>query len=457
MTTGFARFDVRTIQARADLATEPVLIVSADSHVTLPAHDYVSYLDPGYREAADLYYRDVALWQSMVGRFGYPPPQEELDAIDTRHAISAGGEIGYFDPQRRMRETEAEGVVAEILHPLGPLSPVPFYDAGSSLARPELRAAGARAHNRFLKEFCAADPDRLLGVYMTYPWPDMTAAVRDCEVARNAGGRAVFPAQQAGIPGDHAPALFDPVWDPFWAACQDLGLVVHIHAGWGLPQGGFDERYAASIEVNPDAPLGEVFDTFNERRPLWQLMWGGVFDKFPHLRIAFMEIHCDWVPQTLAYLDARYAADKRPMRRTPSEYWERHFAVGASLMRYSDVAARHDVGVTKVMFGTDYPHREGTWPNTHDWIRTALGQLPEDEFRLIMGGNAIRFYGLNESRLKQLAGRYGPSLGDLLGDHPVDERILRSFNDRAGIGKTVEVHQDELARALEQDIQRMNA
>jgi predicted TIM-barrel fold metal-dependent hydrolase len=440
------------------------MIVSADSHVAAPAADYVEYLDPQYRAQGETYLRDIQFWHQGLGLLGYPFPPEVLDVVDDRGAIRRGGELGYFEPDFRLRETSAEGVVAELLHPQGPTGVVPFYDAFNQPSSPELRAAGARAHNRFLTDFCSVAPHRLFGVYLIYPWPDAQAAADQCRKARDAGAPAVFCGQQAGVPGDPCPALYDPFWDPFWAACQELELVVHIHAGFGHPQGTFLktlQEASAEGDITNDAPgprgeqtatlLAESFDSFDERRPLWQLMLGGVFDRFPRLKIAFVEVHCDWIPETLAYLEARHAEDPSRLRLSPTEYWHRHCAVGASLMRYSDVSVRHEVGLDKVMFGTDYPHMEGAWPNTRAWIRTVLGRLPEHELRAILGENAVTFYGLDRDALVHEARRVGPLPTELLGEQNVSSALLAQFHARSGIDKQMTLHAEQLAEAYDED------
>ncbi|MEY2453681.1 MAG: hypothetical protein QOD92_3255 [Acidimicrobiaceae bacterium] len=466
-------FDIRVKDPRVwgTPGRTPLTIVSTDTHASLPADDYRDYLDPQYRQYMDQYLEDIELHNRVNDVVGYPFSAQVLEIIDKRRAIQTGGETGYFDPDRRLREAEAEGVVAEFLHPFGPIAVTPFFDFMNRRCSDELRAAGARAHNRFLVEFCSAAPGRLLGVPCIYPWPDWEAAVEDCRAAKEAGFKAVMPAQQAGIKDD-LPAFYDSWWDPFWRACQELELVVHVHAGFGNAQGSLVERVnafrdtaveiAGSSNVNmqefdvnlaqQESALGQAFDTFVERRPLWQLMWGGAFDRYPRLKVCFVEIHGDWVPPTLAYLDARHARASTHMKLTPSEYWLRHCAVGASLMRYGDVGARFDIGIDKLMFGTDYPHMEGTWPNTLDWLRTTLGDVPELEARKILGENAIEFYGLDRELLEKTARRVGPFPDDVLGGHHVvDPQILKHFIFRAGINKPPSYDEGRLALAVDED------
>ena len=104
------------------------------------------------------------------------------------------------------------------------------------------------------------------------------------------------------------------------------------------------------------------------------------------------------------------------------------------------------------MFGMDYPHPEGTWPNTREWIRHAFAGVPEPDARLILGENAVRCYRLDGARLRAVAGRIGPALGDILGDPTLDERILANFHDRSGYLRPQEnVRADFYERMLIED------
>lgn len=435
---------------------EPLLIVSADSHVGLPPEEYRSYLDPQYRDSMQSYLEDTRLYHSLHRGMGWPYSREELEFMDTDSAYTSGGIAGFWDPVRRLRVSEADGVVAEILHPAGPISPTPFCDPTSRKVSPELRAAGATAYNRFLADYCATAPERLLGVPHTYPWPDMDAAVSTIHWAAANRMAAIYPPRFAGADED-LPPFYDRRWDPFWAACSETGLPVHIHAGTGLAQGNTFDRMRAVMEqpeaVDPGSSrLAQVFEgIFEERRPLWQLMWSGVFDRFPSLRIVFAEIRADWIPPTLAFLDGAYKAGGAELQMSPSEYWARNCAVTPSFMRPSDLASRDTVGKTRMMFGSDYPHLEGTWPNTLDFLRVVLKEVPLEDVRGILGENAIAFYGLDRGMLQEVAAKVGPLPGAVLGDHEVDPRIIDHFDKRNGLRKNPTFDSDWLAATFSAD------
>ena len=137
------------------------------------------------------------------------------------------------------------------------------------------------------------------------------------------------------------------------------------------------------------------------RRAMWQLMLGGVFDRHPKLRLVMTEVRGDWLPATLRHLDQAYerARADLPAKRRPSEYWRENCLMSLSFVHKSEVAMRHEMGIETIFFGRDYPHAEGTWPNTRDWLSDAFAGVPDDELRLMLGENAIRVLGLDRANL----------------------------------------------------------
>jgi hypothetical protein len=179
------------------------------------------------------------------------------------------------------------------------------------------------------------------------------------------------------------------------------------------------------------------------RRVFWQLMVSGVFDRYPTLQLVFTEIRADWVPATLQLLDRHFAEHPTTARLAPRDYWERNVWMAPSSTRRNEMAIRHEIGLHRLMFGTDYPHPEGTWPNTFEWIRDAFTGVPIDEARLILGENAVECYGLDRAALAEIADRIGPAPEDVLGEHTVDERLIGQFHARAGYLRPSEVVSEE--------------
>jgi predicted TIM-barrel fold metal-dependent hydrolase len=248
------------------------------------------------------------------------------------------------------------------------------------------------------------------------------------------------------------PPVYDPYYEPFWSACEELGLVLSVHAGWGSPQGKFQEftKQFGALVVGSDPAqdklkqksmmmeaMGQSEDSplkldMGPRRALWQLMLGGVFDRHPHLTFCLTEVRGDWLPPTLAALDALHATNDTPLTMKPSEYFARQCFITPSSIHKCEVEMRHEIGVDQMMFGTDYPHPEGTWPNTKDWIRVSFAGVPEAEARAILGENAIRAYGLDRATIAAVAERIGPEASEVFGEFDVPEARVAHWQSRAG-------------------------
>jgi predicted TIM-barrel fold metal-dependent hydrolase len=236
------------------------------------------------------------------------------------------------------------------------------------------------------------------------------------------------------------PPLFDEWWEPFWSACEVLGLAVFVHAGFGTQQGTLLPQmakiYEAAAEAAGTTEVAEMvrhsdavpeesvrfFTNFlnhnvDSRRPFWQMTLGGVFDRHPDLRLVLTEIRLDWMPATFRYLDAIYEErrDELPARRPPSDYWPSNCLTGASFIHKAEVAMRDEIGVDTIAFGRDYPHPEGTWPHTTLWLQDAFFGVPERELRAMLGENAIRSFGLDRARLADIASRIGPRVEQING------------------------------------------
>jgi hypothetical protein len=166
------------------------------------------------------------------------------------------------------------------------------------------------------------------------------------------------------------------------------------------------------------------------------------------------EVRGDWLPQTLQHLDAAYeqVRDVVPATRKPSEYWQEHCLMTLSFVHKAEVAMRHELGVETIAFGRDFPHAEGTWPNTSDWLRDAFAGVPDDEVRLVLGENAVRVMGLDRAKLAAVAARIGPTIDDVTGRAPdLDPRLVANWDARGGYLKPPEQHDPEGIDALLRD------
>ena len=172
----------------------------------------------------------------------------------------------------------------------------------------------------------------------------------------------------------YVPPLYDPVYDPIWRTCEELGIVVNAHGGSGAPDyGGY----------TVDNLLYIMDAAFYSQRPLPQLMLSGVFERFPRLQFVMTELGCAWVPPLLQAHGRRdQARSTRPaarassptptstsVRSLPSEYFATNCSIGVSQPGPADVEAMPVLGLDHVMWGSDYPHDEGTGPYTREHLR----------------------------------------------------------------------------------------
>jgi predicted TIM-barrel fold metal-dependent hydrolase len=332
--------------------------------------------------------------------------EQMVDLYTRQDAVSSGGCTGVSDSDRRNAELEKEGIVAEVLFadfqnsnepPWGAAFPFPGTDQ-------RLRLAGARIFNRGLADFCAPLPGRGAGVAVVQPH-DIDTAVADVRWIKEAGLASVM------LPtGDNELLSYhDTFYDPLWAACVDTGLPVTFHSG-GTPWMGYGA---------PAMWVSKVEFMWWARRPLWQMVLGGVFERFPQLRVAFTEQGADWIPSMLDRLDEQYRSPfergvDEVLSKSPTEYWLSNCYVGASFMSRAECDIRDRIGVDRIMWGADYPHIEGTWPHSQAALREALAGCTAEEVRKMTSETAADVYGFDLGALRPVAERVSPLLDDVL-------------------------------------------
>jgi predicted TIM-barrel fold metal-dependent hydrolase len=384
------------------------IIISTDCHATAPREVFTEYLEPTWRD-------QHAAWAAAVA--------------DTAHSANPHPQIDErvnWDNDRRIAGLEAEGTVAEVVYPNG----LPFgYHCLEIGPDPDpveraRQAASLRAYNRWLADFCAAAPGRRAGCALVL-LDDIDEAVAEVRAAAANGLRGIM---LPGPGGD--PWYFEPRLDPFWQACCDHRTLVVQHAAGILPRRvptGFAALMTIALE-----------NDFFAGRSMWQMMLGGVFDRFPTLRYVLAEGGASWVPQKLDEIDAlidrtsswsEFAAHigrEATMQRSAWDYWRENCWVGASFMSPHDARRRREIGVDQMMFGLDYPHFESTFSRTKRWIQSTLGSTDttEDELRRILSINAAEAFGFDLAELQPIADRVGFDTAELL---TAPERPIRDY------------------------------
>ena len=245
--------------------------------------------------------------------------------------------------------------------------------------------------------------------------PYVEESVEEIRWARDNGltGGVLLP---GAPPGSDVEPLYSPKYEPIFAVCEELGMPLNHHSGSATPDFGMHLPQSLAIFML------EV--TWWAHRSLWHLMFSGVFERHPNLQFALTETGASWVPGVLEHLDMFYHRMKNnkqcsehifggptvaQMSLTPSEYFARQCHVGASFLPPAECAIRHEVGVERIMWGTDYPHVEGSFPYTREHLRLTFAGVSPDEIQQIVGLNAAELYGFDLELLAPLAARFGPT------------------------------------------------
>jgi predicted TIM-barrel fold metal-dependent hydrolase len=379
------------VTAAAASPSQPYVTITADAHAGASLDTYREYLDPRHRDEFDA-------WRA--------------DFRSRANKRAGSRKTKNWDTAERQRDLEADGVCAEVVFPN---TVPPFYEQAFLIAPPPRpdqfthALAGVRAHNRWLADWCREAPERRAGIGLLL-LNDVDEAIADVRWTAEHGlrGGVLLP-----LPADdckHVKPLYAPEYDRLWAAIQDCDLVINQHGGAGSPDYG---PYPAA------EPLWIVEVPFFSQRGFKQLILSGVFERFPRLRYILTESGCAWVPPTLARMDEVWMGMKAGMigemdysraavlAEAPSVYARRNCWYGASFPSPAEIADRHTVGVDRILWGSDYPHYEGTFPYTREALRLTFADVDPTETRLMLGENAARLYGFDLGALAAVAARVG--------------------------------------------------
>lgn len=289
---------------------------------------------------------------------------------------------GAFDPAARLADMDAEGIDAVVLYPTIGLGAWGLTNAATA-------TAFARAYNDWLASYCAAAPHRLHGAAMV-PFQDPAAAVAELHRAvTDLGFVAAFvrPNPCCG----RSPA--DPAFDGFWEAAEGLGVAVGVHEGLqpAVPHLASERRPTNALLQHAAS------HTFEQMFAFAQLVSSGVMERFPALRLVFLESGGGWVPYWLGRLDHHvktYGAYAPDMRLTPSEYFRRQCWVSFEIDEDHFAALAPLVGADRIVWGSDYPHADSTFPGAVAELREAIAPLPPADRERIVVANGLALYGM---------------------------------------------------------------
>jgi len=396
------------------------LLISADTHAGPSPKGYGPYLEQKYQT-------DYQEWLVQSEQLA-----KAMRSVMGDRSIGVDGDPDLdgnrnWDTARRLEETESDGIVGEVIfsNTSPPFSPVMLSEFGEAEVGkdPEKRWAGIRAHNHWLADFCKEAPGRRAGIVQIF-LPEIEQSVEEIRWARENGlfGGVLLP---GAPPGSQLPPLYAPEYEPIFAVCEELGMPINHHSGGATPDFGAYLPHSLAMYMLEVA--------WWAHRALWHLMFSGVFERHPDLQFVLTETGVGWAPEVLKRLDHFYDRMKSndqcsesifggptvaKMSLRPSEYFARQCHLGASFLPPDECAMRHEIGVDRIMWGSDYPHVEGTYPYTREHMRLSFAGVPETEIQALVGANAARLYGFDIEALAPIAARVGPSKAEIA--NPLD-------------------------------------
>ena len=283
------------------------------------------------------------------------------------------------DPALRKKDMERDGVDAEVIFGI--------LGAATRLNDPVAANEMFRIYNDWLVDFCKHDPDRFIGL-ACLPYGDIDAAVQEIRRVAKLGLRGV----ELSCSWDMEP-MWHPVWEPLWKTIHEVNLPLHFHTFPAVPPSQLDKATGPSRR----AAFFTVVSGFqmNLVNILAAVIGAAVLERYPNLRISFGESGCGWIPYALDRMDFEWEDRFRDLGLTmkPSDYWRRQCKATVQL---DPIGAKlvDDMGVETLMWGSDYPHADGVWPESSKYIEEQFGHLPQDYVHKITCENAGKFYGL---------------------------------------------------------------
>lgn len=381
---------------------KPYPIIDADAHVNPPPDFWQDYLPQKFRAGAprlesgdDMDYvvfeGNRSPFLLMNATAGTKPENYK------RHGRKADSRPGGWEPGARCKDMDMDGVDAAAIYGGGPL-------ASRNI---DLHLESFDAYNRWLADFCKAAPDRLWGIgyvpmlevddavarlrriaalglkgVLIPAFPQSRRAV-EAMASVGASGKigAIASGQVFTLTGDPAGTrrYSDAEFDPFWKLAVDLGLSVQMHLGARNTRGGDPKLYSADM----------VMSKLAMAEPVAMMVFDGLFMRHPQLKFVTVESGVGWFGFVAAYMDKLWNKHrhwtKSVLKEPPSHYMDRQ-VYGTFLEDAAGMLLRNMPGARNIMWSSDYPHSETSWPDSRAAIERCMAGIPEeDRYRMVCG------------------------------------------------------------------------
>jgi len=373
--------------------------ISADCHIDfpwLPSDLFTSNASAALRDRMPYVTEgpDGPYWTTkkgsglgLVGGLGssgqkYVPGQNQRVDVMASTGLFADGRKGIrrpADPDLRIADMERDGVDAEVMFGI--------LGAATRLADHEAAPEMFRIYNDWLVDFCRHHPGRQVGL-ACLPYGDIEAAVTEAYRVAKRGLRGL----ELSCSWEMEP-MWHPMWEPLWRAVNDVNLPLHFHTFPSLPQSVRDRQTGLTRRAAFFTSVAGF--QMNLVNILAAVIGAGVLERYPNIRISFGESGIGWIPYALDRMDFEWEDRFRDLglKIRPSEYWRRQCK---ATFQFDPIGTKliDDIGVETLMWGSDYPHPDGVWPQSSKYIAEQFGHLPPDVVSKITCENAGKFYGL---------------------------------------------------------------
>ena len=368
-------------------------VISSDNHVIEPVDLWTSRTESKFRdrvphvqrlEDGDWWFCDGRKIQGTESGTLAGVRFEEPEKLSREARIEEVRPGGYI-PQEHIKDMDIDGIDVSIVYPTVGLR---LYDMPDS----ELLTSNIKIYNDWVGEFCSAVPKRLKGIAMLN-LDDVREGVKELERCAKLG----FVGAMITVYPPEERSYDKPEYEPLWAAAQDLAMPLSLHLATNRP--GPSQQFA-NIASETAAYMSNVDHWV--RMSLAHIIFSGVFERYPKLQVGSVEMELSWVPHFLDRIDYTYtqrvqefsAGYRFKEGALPSDFFHNNVFLGFQEDALG-IRDRHIIGVDNLMWGSDYPHIESTFPRSHQIIEEILVDCTEEERAKIAGGNAARVYQLN--------------------------------------------------------------
>ena len=364
--------------------TRDYKLVSSGSHLSLPPQFFRNYLPEQHRDHQWVQMIEGMQKQAlkmagmglahMAGRSFEDYKGTNIEESDIRP--------GEYDPDARLADMDLDGVDGEVLIALAGAPTGEGVDE-------DFQRAVIESYNNFMSEFCSTALDRLIGPAVV-PFENPELGLAEMKRAAKLPGMRAF--QISAFP---TVPFWDEMYEPFWQVADDLGWPIHLHIA--TPRSATFSMESLSPNEKGTAPAFIALSPLGLSEPLSILVFSGVMQRYPNIKFVFTESGASWLPYLKERMDITYKKHRywthSSLQEPPSVFVNRQV-----LMTFIEddtaVRIRHEVGLGNLMWSTDYPHSDSTWPHSWKYIDEAFAEVPPDERHQLVAGNAIEIYHL---------------------------------------------------------------